>query len=218
MRFLSFRPLFLGIISACGDSTAPAATTFQISPRSLELVEGRLGALTLLTSLPDYRLTGLTYWSYLPDQPSGEVGDAGGVGFSEGFLHPWPQEVTVHAWGATTGRVVAEHVSEQVADTVPIRVYGVSVAAVNLEPVSGTIRVGQWTDIYSLVVDSVGVNLQRFITWSSSDSSVATIEYWPSNGFSTGFTRVWGLTPGTATVSATADGVTADVTIVVTGS
>ena len=210
MRFLSFRPLLLGIISACGDSTAPPATTFQISPGSLELVEGRFAALTLVTSLPDYRLTGLTYWSYVPDQPSG------GVGFSEGFLHPWPQEVTVHAWGATTGRIIAEHVSEQVADTVPIRVYGVSVAAVNLEPISGAITVGQWIDIYSQVVDSVGVDLQRSITWSSSDSSVATIEYWPSSGFSRGLSRVWGLGPGTATVSATADGVTADFTIVVT--
>lgn len=211
MRFHTFRPLVLGMVAACADSTAPPATTFRISPRSLELSEGRFGTLTLMTSLPDYSLTGLTYWSYLPDHGSG------GVGFSEGFLLPWPQEVMVSAWGATTGRVIVEHVSKQLADTIPVRVHGVTVAAVNLELVSSTIRVGGWTDIYSQVVDSVGVNLQRGIAWSSSDSSVATIEYWPSSGFSTGFTRIWAVKPGNATVSATADGVTADVAIVVTG-
>jgi hypothetical protein len=213
MRFLSFRPLLLGIFSACGDATAPPAATFQISPGSLELSEGRFGSLTLLTSLPDNYLPGLTYWSYVSDEPSG----GGGVGFSEGFLLPWPQEVSVHAWGATTGRVIVEHASALLADTIPIRVHGVSVAAVNLEPVSGAISVGGWTDLYPQIVDSVGVNLQRFITWSSSDSSVATVEYWSSSGFSSGFSRVWGLRPGTATVSATADDVTADFTIVVTG-
>ena len=216
MRFLSFRPLLLGLISACGEATAPPVTTFQISPDSLELVEGRFGTLTLVTSLPDYRLTGLTYWSYLPDQPSGAVGYEGGVGFSKGFLLPWPQEVTVDAWGATTGRVIVEHTS-QVADTIRIRVHGVSVAAVHLTPAAGVVSVGQATDIYSQVVDSVGANLQRVITWSFSDSSVATIEYWPSNGYSAGFTQVWGIKPGTTTVSATVEGVTAAVTIVVAG-
>lgn len=213
MRFPNLRPLLLGVISACGDATAPPVTTFAISPGSLELSEGRFASLTLRTSMPDYRLPGLTYWSYVSDDRSG----GGRVGFSEGFLLPWPQEVSVHAWGATTGRVIVEHVSALLADTIPIRVYGVSVAAVTLEPVSGSISVGEWTDLYPRIVDSVGVNLQRFITWSSSDSSVASIEYWSSSGFSAGFSRVWGLRPGTATVSATVDGVTADFTISVTG-
>ena len=211
MRFPKFQHLLLGIVSACGEATAPPATTFDISPATLELAEGRIGTLTLLTSLPDYRLTGLTYWSYVPDQPSG-----GGVAFSEGFLLPWPQEVMVHAWGATTGRVIVEHVSALLADTIPLRVYGVSVAAVTVEPSSAAIRVGEWSDLYPQVLDSVGAGLQRYITWSSSDSSVATIEYWASSGFSTGFTRVSGLKAGTTTVSATAEGVTTEIAIVVT--
>ncbi len=183
MRSLVPHLLFLGTIAGCSEATAPSAHPgFKISPRSLELAEGRFGALTLLTNLPDYSLRGLTNWSYLGDQPSSDVG------FSYGPSLPWPRDVFVHAWGATTGRIVVQH-SSGLADTVPIRVHGVSVAAVNLEPVSVSITVGQSTDIYARVVDSVETELQRLITWTSSDSSVATIEYWPSSGFSSGLRR-----------------------------
>ena len=125
-------------------------------------------------------------------------------------------EVTVHGWQAATGQVIAQHSVLPLADTIPILVHRASVAAVTLAPVRNSITVGQFADIDHQVVDSAGYSLQRQIAWTSTDSTTATIEYWPSSGFSSGFTRVWGMGPGEATISATVEGVTAAFVVFVT--
>ncbi|HEU4801316.1 MAG TPA: Ig-like domain-containing protein [Gemmatimonadales bacterium] len=208
MRIL---PLLVGLIAGCDEAAAPAAApSFRISPRRIELVEGQFTTVALFTNLSEYQVISQVNWSFLSDPPSNAVG------FSSGFLRPLPWEVTVHGWEATTGLIIAQHSARPLADTIPILVHRASVAAVNLAPASSSIAVGQSTDIHYEVLDSVGNPLQRQVAWTSSDSTMATIEYTPRSGFSSGLARVWGVGPGQATISARAEGVTSAFTIVVT--
>lgn len=204
--------LFLALLLAgCGEATAPiAAPAFRISPSSLELVEGQIATAKLSTNLSEYEVIGQVNWSFVSDPPSNAVG------FSSGLLRPQPWEVTVHAWGAASGLVIAQHSARPLADSIPVVVYRALVAAVNLAPVLSSITVGQFTDIDHQVVDSAGNSLQRALTWTSADSTTATIEYSPGSGFSAGLARVWGVAPGETTISATVEGVTSDFSIVVT--
>lgn len=83
-----------------------------------------------------------------------------------------------------------------------------AVATVTVSPSSGTIQVGGTLQLTATPRDQNGNALSgRTITWSSSNTSVATVT-------SSGLVR--GIAPGTATITATSEGRTGQATVTVT--
>lgn len=88
-----------------------------------------------------------------------------------------------------------------------ILVNAVTVASVAVTPSPSSVQVGRTVDLTATARDAAGGQLLgRTVTWTSSDQSVATVS-------STG--RVTALRAGTATISATVDGVTGRATVTV---
>src|SRR5207302_6865370 len=82
--------------------------------------------------------------------------------------------------------------------TSAITVSAVSVATVDVTPPSVSVQAGQTVQLTATPRDANGAPLSgRTVTWSSSNTSVATV----SNGG-----LVSGITPGSATITATSEG------------
>ena len=87
-----------------------------------------------------------------------------------------------------------------------------TVGSVDLTPATQNVNVGDSTYVQASVRGENGLIIPGYgVTWSVSNSSIVSI----MEGFSGDFAILWGLAPGTATVTATADGKSANSTVVV---
>ena len=98
--------------------------------------------------------------------------------------------------------------SEGISGTASVTVTPAPVASVEVSPVSATVEVGTTLQLTATAKDAVGNVLSgRAISWSSSNSAVATVS---SSGL------VTGVFTGTATIAATSEGISGTATVTVT--
>lgn len=103
------------------------------------------------------------------------------------------------ATAVTAGPVTITATSEGVAGTATFTVTNVPVDSVWVQPDSAIRFVGQTAQFTAATYDSIGAALTgRTVTWQTSNAAVATVS---ASGLATG------ITPGTATITATSEGV-----------
>jgi len=110
--------------------------------------------------------------------------------------------------GVAAGAATITATSEGQSGTSAMTVTNVPVASVTVSPASGSVTVGATVQLAAVTKDAAGnVLTGRTVTWSSSNTSVATVS---------GTGLVTGLTAGTATITATSEGVAGTAAITVT--
>jgi uncharacterized protein YjdB len=121
--------------------------------------------------------------------------------------------VSISSLGVVTAQKVGEAevtaISEHKEQTVTIAVSGIPVGSVKLSPATLQLAIGATTQLSVALTDRAGHDIsERRLTWTSSDAKVATV---------TDDGSVTGVAPGTATITAAADGRTGTATVTVTG-
>src|SRR5437588_3556272 len=110
--------------------------------------------------------------------------------------------------GVTPGSATITATSEGKSGTASITVTDIPVASVDVAPPTATVQAGQTVQLTATPRDANGAALSgRAVTWSSSNTSVATVS---SSGL------VSGVTPGSATITATSEGKSGTSSITVT--
>src|SRR5213078_1107518 len=110
--------------------------------------------------------------------------------------------------GVTPGSITISATSEGKSGTSAVTVTNVPVATVDVTPPSASVQAGQTVQLTATPKDANGAPLSgRTVTWSSSNTSVAAVS---NSGL------VSGVTPGSATVTATSEGKSGTSTITVT--
>src|SRR5207253_11251991 len=110
--------------------------------------------------------------------------------------------------GVTPGTATITATSEGTSGTSSITVTNVPVATVDVTPPSASVQAGQTVQLTATPRDAGGTPLSgRTVTWSSSTPAVATVS---SSGL------VSGVTPGSATITATSEGKSGTSSIIVT--
>ncbi len=110
--------------------------------------------------------------------------------------------------GVTPGSATIMATSEGKSGTASVTVTQVPVATVSVSPATATVQAGQTVQLIATPKDANGATLSgRTVTWSSSNTSVATVS---SSGL------VSGVTPGSATITATSEGKSGTSSITVT--
>src|SRR3989440_216943 len=110
--------------------------------------------------------------------------------------------------GVTPGSATITATSEGKSGTSSITVTDIPVATVSVSPPTASIQPGQTVQLTATLKDASGNTLSgRTVTWSSNNTSVATVS---SSGL------VSGVTPGSATITATSEGKTGTAGITVT--
>src|SRR5207253_5002745 len=131
--------------------------------------------------------------------------DAGGTPLS-GRTVTWSSSNTTVATvsnsglvsGVTPGTATITATSEGKSGTSSVTVTNVPVATVEVTPPSASVQAGQTVQLTATPKDANGAPLSgRTVTWSSSNTSVATVS---NSGL------VSGVTPGSITISATSEG------------
>src|SRR5438874_8082200 len=143
--------------------------------------------------------------------------DAGGTPLS-GRTVTWSSSNTTVATvsnsglvsGVTPGAATITATSEGKSGTSSVTVTNVPVATVEVTPPSASVQAGQTVQLTATPKDAGGNPLSgRTVTWSSSNTAVATVS---NSGL------VSGVTPGTATITATSEGKSGTAAITVTSS
>jgi len=169
---------------------APVATV-TVSPASVNLQIGQTSQLTAtLTDANGNVLTGRTVtWS----SDNGNVATVSGTGL-------------VTAGSAGTATITAT--SEGKTGTASVTVSSTPVASVTVSPATASLTVGQTAQLTATTKDANGNILSgRPVTWSTSNSSVATVS-------SSGLVTAAGA--GSATITATSEGKTGTAAVTVT--
>src|SRR5213078_3951963 len=110
--------------------------------------------------------------------------------------------------GVTPGIATITATSEGKSGTSSISVTNVPVATVDVTPPSASVQAGQTVQLTGTPKDANGAPLSgRTVTWSTSNTSVATVS---NSGL------VSGVTPGSATITATSEGKSGTSSITVT--
>src|SRR5207247_600814 len=110
--------------------------------------------------------------------------------------------------GVTPGSATITATSEGKSGTSSITVTNVPVATVEVTPPSASVQAGQTVQLTGTPRDAGGNPLSgRMVTWSSSNTSVTTVS---SCG------PVLGVTPGSATITATSEGKSGTSSVTVT--
>src|SRR5204862_355488 len=110
--------------------------------------------------------------------------------------------------GVAPGSAPITAMSEGKNSTATITVTIVPVASLAISPATATIRVGQTLQLAATPKDSAGGTLTgRMVTWTSSNTSVATVS---------GSGLVAGVTAGSATITATSEGKSSTAALTVT--
>src|SRR5207302_921011 len=150
-------------------------------------------------------------------QLTGTPRDAGGTPLS-GRTVTWSSSNTAVATvsnsglvsGVTPGTATITAASEGKSGTSTITVTPVPVASVEVTPATASVQAGQTVQLTATPKDANGAPLSgRTVTWSSSNTAVATVS---NSGL------VSGVTPGTATITATSEGKSGTSAITVTSS
>jgi len=109
--------------------------------------------------------------------------------------------------GVSAGTATITATIEGKAGTAAITVTRRPVASVTLSPIAPTVTTGQTAQLAAVVKDAQGAVLQgRVVTWTTGAQAVATVN---ASGL------VTGVAPGTATITATSEGVTGTATVTV---
>src|SRR5436853_6412711 len=112
--------------------------------------------------------------------------------------------------GVTPGSATITATSEGKSGTSTITVTPVPVASVEVTPATASVQAGQTVQLTATPKDANGAPLSgRTVTWSSSNTAVATVS---NSGL------VSGVTPGSITISATSEGKSGTAAITVTSS
>lgn len=173
-----------GVAGAASIEVAPKpVASVQVAPTPLALVQGDTARLTVVLRSADGRpLTGRTVAWRSENGAVAQV-DASGL---------------VSAVGAGNTRVLAA--AEGVEGASDVQVAPRPVAAVSVSPATSTVNVGTTLQFHATVTAADGSLLVgRPVLWSSDAASVAPID---------AMGRVTAAGPGTATITATVDGVT----------
>src|SRR5207247_4474848 len=110
--------------------------------------------------------------------------------------------------GVTPGTATITATSEGKSGTSTITVTPVPVASVEVTPATASVQAGQTVQLTATPRDAGGTPLSgRTVTWSSSTPAVATVS---SSGL------VSGVTPGSATITATSEGKSGTSSVTVT--
>ena len=110
--------------------------------------------------------------------------------------------------GLTPGSATITATSEGKSGTASVTVTNVPVASVDVTPPTATVQAGQTVQLSGTPRDANGAALSgRVVTWSSSNTSVATVS---TSGL------VSGVTPGSATITATSEGKSGTASVTVT--
>ena len=177
--------------SGGGGTTAPTVATVTVSPTSATLA---VGATQQLTAAPK---------------------SAAGVditGKSTSWSSATPAVATVSTAGLVTavgpGSATLTATIDGVSGSSTITVTPVPVAAVTVSPTTGTLLVSQTLQLQASARDASGAALTgRPVSWSSNAPAIATIS-------TTGL--VTAVAPGTASITATVEGITGTATVTVT--
>jgi len=112
--------------------------------------------------------------------------------------------------GVAVGSAVIFASIDGVLGHTTVTVVPVPVASVTVSPATANVAIGSTTQLSATLKDASGVTLTgRVVTWSSSQTTVATVS-------PTGL--VTGVSGGTATITATSEGRTGTATVTVAGS
>src|SRR5439155_771672 len=148
-------------------------------------------------------------------QLTGTPRDAGGNPLS-GRTVTWSSSNTAAATvsnsglvsGVTPGSATITATSEGKSGTSAITVTPVPVASVEVTPATASVQAGQTVQLTATPKDANGAPLSgRTVTWSSSNTAVATVS---NSGL------VSGVTPGSATITATSEGKSGTSSVTVT--
>ncbi|MCI0437240.1 MAG: Ig-like domain-containing protein [Gemmatimonadetes bacterium] len=179
--------------------TSTGVATVRIEPRSLSMVIATTFQLAVRAFDPGgAELLGRTVtWSAL--NPGVATVDPNGL---------------VRAIVPGQGRIVAS--IEGITDTATIFVVQQPVATIAISPAAPTVLVNDSTLLQAILTDVNGAPLtSRFVTWSSSDTTIARIV---STGPTAQAARVFGRRAGSVTITAIADGRSATATLTVQAS
>lgn len=187
-------------VSACSgpaqpdpiDSTgARSVATVTISPSPLSLQVGKSKQLTAT------------------------VRDSAGNALTDRTI-AWRSSDTVIARVSTAGMLSARNIGNATisaeaggkSGSVAVTVAPVPVATVSISPASPTVQVGGTSQLSATTRDSSGATLSgRTVSWNSSNTGVATVS---SSGL------LAGVTAGSATITATSEGISSSITATVT--
>jgi hypothetical protein len=183
------------VLGACGDSPSnpPSVASVSVEPATANLVVA--GTLQLTATPRDASgtpLSGRTVAWHSDNQAAATVTPGGNVS----AVAPGTARITA----TVDGR----------AGTATITVQQPTVATVTVSPATYTLGLGGSVQLSAALADANGNGITgRVVTWSSSQTAVATVD---GNGV------VRGVTAGNSVITATADGITGTAQIVVTTS
>ncbi|HEV7993598.1 MAG TPA: Ig-like domain-containing protein [Gemmatimonadaceae bacterium] len=198
------RPLLLTVLSivallGCGGSTEPpapvpvvpsVATVTIVAPTGSLDVGGTLALATIIRDPTGAQLSGRTLSWATSNATIATVSGEGVVA------------------GVAAGNVIISATVEGKTGSTQVTVAAPAVATVSVAPPSGGVVAGQAYTLSALVSDRLGGTLLgRRVTWTSSATIVATVD---SNG------RLTALSPGSTTITALCEGISASTSIVVT--
>jgi hypothetical protein len=182
-------------LGACGDSPSnpPAVASVSVEPATANLVVARTLQLTATPrDASGAPLSGRTVAWHSDNQAAATVTPGGSVS----AVAPGTARITA----TVDGR----------AGTATITVQQPTVATVTVSPATYTLGLGGSVQLSAALADADGNGITgRVVTWSSSQTAVATVD---GNG------TVRGVTAGTSVITATADGITGTAQILVTTS
>jgi uncharacterized protein YjdB len=180
-----------GSASITVSDTGPAVAAVTVSPSSTALTVGSTVQLT----------------ATVKDAAGNTLSDKT-VAWSSSRSSVATVDATGLVRGVAAGSVTISATSDGVSGTAAATVTEPSVAAVTVSPSSTSITVGSMVQLTATVRDAAGNTLSgKTIAWSSSNSAVATVD-------GAGLVRAAGA--GSATISATSDGVSGSAAVTVT--
>jgi uncharacterized protein YjdB len=190
-----------------GTVTITATTSNKSGSGAVTVLRAPVASVALLPTTASIRVGSTFSITATPNDASGRPLPGRVVTWSSSN----PQVATVTAAGAVTGvaagRATITATCEGINSTATVDV-GVPVGTVSLSPATATVRVGLTQALVATVKDANGtVTTDRPITWVSSAPAVATVS-------TTGV--VTGVTAGSATITATAEGKSGTAAITVT--
>jgi len=208
------------INSATGLAAGVTAGTTTLTATS----EGRSGSVTLTVTAAAVAVASVDITPTAPVvavgqtlQMSAVARDAGGNALP-GRVITWVSNNSAVATinpatglvtGASASTTTLTATSEGRSSTVTLTVNPVPVASVDITPAAPTVQVGQTVQLTAVPRDAGGNALTgRVIAWASSNTAFATVN--PATGLAAG------VSVGTATVSATSEGRSGNVTLTVT--
>jgi uncharacterized protein YjdB len=193
---------------AAGTATISATSGTQAGTAVVTVIEAPVASVVVTPSTATTLVTGTVQLAATPR-------DSGGNPLT-GRVVTWATNASAVATVGSNGLVTAVSsgsatitaTSETKSGSASVTITSVAVASVSVTPGSASIPAGATTQLTATPRDGAGAPLSgRVVTWGSSAPGVAVVS-------STGL--VTGVTPGSATISATSEGMSGSATITVT--